>query len=547
MKMNIIDKVVTYFSPAAGRERVTARMQIEASSAFTGASRSRPALKGWRTSKGDADADLNPELDTLRSRSRDLERNNPIAHGALKTKTTYVIGTGLRPEPSIDADFLGLSSEQAEALQAKILREFELVAESPEGDASRRKTFYQKQAELYHSSRTNGDAFLLLPFFERGDWPYWTRFRSVESDRVCNPGNKLDTDSLSGGFELDENGATSAIHVFQGSPTRRFVRSKAYWKRVPLYQDNGSRNVLILSNHNLRAGQTRGVPDLSPVIEVIKQAGRYVDAELMASVISSKFTVFIKSEGGGARDPYSPGAGAGAESESDEDYDDTEPRDVRLGDGLVTELDDGESIETANPGRPNAQFDPFVTALWRQIGGALGIPFEILLKHFTASYSASRAALLQFASYILVDRADVVVNVCQPYYEAIIAEAVARGRLHMPGFFKDPMIRRAYCRALWHGPVMGEIDELKAANAAEKRLKVGITTHERETRRQVGESWSQVNDQRRIEERRKWRPSTAEDAGPDNEPDPEEDPDENDENEKPGQASGFSLPGGNDT
>ncbi len=535
MKMNVIDRVVGYFNPVAARERVHARMQIEASGAFTGASRSRPALKGWRTSKGDADGDLNPELDTLRSRSRDLERNNPIAHGALKTKTTYVIGTGLRPEPSIDADFLGLSSEQAEALQAKILREFELVAGSPEGDASRRKTFYQKQAELYHSSRTNGDAFLLLPFFERGDWPYWTRFRSVEADRVCNPNNKPDDDAMSGGFELDENGATSAIHVLQGNPTRRFVRGKARWQRVPLYQDNGSRNVLILSNHNLRAGQTRGVPDLSPVIEVIKQAGRYVDAELMASVISSKFTVFIKSEGGGARDPYAPGAGA----DSDDDYDDAEPRDLRLGDGLVTELDEGESIETANPGRPNAQFDPFVTALWRQIGGALGIPFEILLKHFTASYSASRAALLQFASYILVDRADVVVNVCQPYYEAIIAEAVARGRLHMPGFFKDPMIRRAYCRALWHGPVMGEIDELKAANAAEKRLKVGITTHEREARRLVGESWSQMNEQRRIEERRKWRPSTADDAGP--EADPEEDPDEND---KPGQASGFSLPGG---
>ena len=537
MNLNVIDRLVGYFDPEAGRKRAVARMQIDAASAFSGASRSRPALKGWRTSKGDADSDINPELETLRARSRDLERNNPLAHGALKTKTTYVIGTGLRPEPNIDADFLGLSSEQAEALQAKMLREFELVAGSPEGDASRRKTFYQKQSELYHSSRTNGDAFLLLPFFDRGDWPYHTRFRSVEADRVCNPNNKPDSEQLSSGFELDSNGATDAIHVLQCNPSRRFFRSKAKWERVPLYNENGTRNVLILSNHSMRAGQTRGIPDLSPVIEVIKQAGRYVDAELMASVISSKFTVFIKSDGGGTRDAYSPGAGA--DDDSDEDYDD-EPRDLRLGDGLVTELDEGESIETANPGRPNAQFDPFVTALWRQIGGALGIPFEILLKHFTASYSASRAALLQFASYILVDRADVVVDICQPYYEAIIAEAVARGRLHMPGFFKDPMIRRAYCRAVWHGPVMGEIDELKAANAAEKRLKIGITTNEREARRNVGESWSQMNDQRRIEERKKWKPSTNQDSGP--EPDPDEDPDEND---KPApNKAGFSLPGG---
>ena len=542
--MNAIDRMVAYFNPEAGRDRVHARMQIDAAQAFTGASRSRPAMREWRTSKGSADDDVNPELETLRSRSRDLERNNPIAHGALKTKTTYVIGTGLRPEPSIDADYLGLTSEQAEALQAKIAREFELVAGSPEGDASRRKTFYQKQSELYHSALTNGDSFLLLPFFERGAWPYHTRFRSVEADRVTNPNNKRDSETLSGGFELDDNGATAAIHILQGAASRRFFRSKAQWQRVPLYRDDGARNVLVHANHSMRAGQTRGVPDLSPVIEVIKQAGRYIDAELMASVISSKFTVFIKSDrAGGGGDAYAPGGGGGAlDDDGDEDDDDT-PRDLRLGDGLVSELEEGESIETANPGRPNAQFDPFVTALWRQIGGALGIPFEILLKHFTASYSASRAALLQFASYILVDRADFVVDVCQPYYEAIIAEAVARGRLHMPGFFKDPMVRRAYCRALWHGPVMGEIDELKAANAAEKRLNIGISTHERESRRLIGESWGQMNEQRRIEERRKVRPAKgAEAQAP---PDPEEDPDDNDRREQPAPPAGFSLPGGN--
>ncbi|MGZ7328870.1 phage portal protein, partial [Streptococcus pyogenes] len=77
---------------------------------------------------------------------------------------------------------------------------------------------------------------------------------------------------------------------------------------------------------------------------------------------------FIKSEGGQVSDPYSPGAANyGAPAEEVGDYDDT-PRDLRLGDGLVMELDEGESIETANPGRPNAQFDPFVMAMWKMIG-----------------------------------------------------------------------------------------------------------------------------------------------------------------------------------
>jgi capsid protein len=46
-----------------------------------------------------------------------------------------------------------------------------------------------------------------------------------------------------------------------------------------------------------------------------------------------------------------------------------------------------------NPARPNPEFDAFVMSILRQIGVGLEIPYEILIKHFTASYSASRAAL----------------------------------------------------------------------------------------------------------------------------------------------------------
>jgi lambda family phage portal protein len=538
MTLNILDRAIAIFSPSAGLERARDRMSLDALDSFAGASKTRPALKSWFTSRKDADGDLNPELATLRSRSRDLERNNPIAHGAMKTKTVYVIGTGLRPEPSIDAEFLGLTSEQAEALQAQMLREFNLAADCLEADAARRKTFYQKQAELFHSARVNGDSFLLLPHFDRDGSPYATHFKSVESDRVCNPNNKPDSETLSGGFELDEHGAAVAVHVLQVNPAKRFLRSKATWQRVPLFGEQGRRNVLIHSNHNMRASQTRGIPDLAPVIEVIKQAGRYIDAELMASVISSKFTVFIKSDrDGGGGDAYAPGAGLGGGAEDDED--DDQPRDLRLGDGLVYELDEGESIETANPGRPNAAFDPFVTALWRMIGGAIGVPFEVLIKHFTASYSASRAALLQFAHYIMVDRANFVVDVCQPYYETVIAEAVARGRLRLPGFFQDPLVRRAYCQALWHGPNLGELDELKAANAAEKRLKIGITTHERETRHLLGQDWNQINSRRVIEERRKFRQEPPAEAPP------ADADDEEDDSPEGKRQRGFLLPGGN--
>ena len=42
---------------------------------------------------------------------------------------------------------------------------------------------------------------------------------------------------------------------------------------------------------------------------------------------------------------------------------------------------------------PNTAFDPFMTAILRQVGVALELPFEILTKHFQSSYSAARGAM----------------------------------------------------------------------------------------------------------------------------------------------------------
>ena len=38
---------------------------------------------------------------------------------------------------------------------------------------------------------------------------------------------------------------------------------------------------------------------------------------------------------------------------------------------------------------------------------------------------------------------------CQVVYEWFLTEAVATGRIDATGFFDDPVIRQAYCRACW--------------------------------------------------------------------------------------------------
>ena len=192
---------------------------------------------------------------------------------------------------------------------------------------------------------------------------------------------------------------------------------------------------------------------LAPVIESLKQLGRYTDAELMAAVVSGMFTVFIKST-----TPQNP---LGELVPVEQQIDAADENSYEMGNGAIVGLGENEDVVTANPGRPNTAFDDFVMSVCRQIGSAIELPYELLIKHFTASYSASRAALLEAWKMFRMRRAWFVQTFCQPVYEEWLAEAVAKGRIQAPGFFEDEAIRAAWCGAEWYGPSQGQLDPLK--------------------------------------------------------------------------------------
>ena len=112
----------------------------------------------------------------------------PTATAALKTLRTNVIAGGLMPSPQIDGEFLRMTNEQVEELQAQILREFSLWADSPVCDADRVDDFYSLQQLAYLGSLMNGDSFAVLQTKKRPGCPYDLRVRLVEAGRICRPG-----------------------------------------------------------------------------------------------------------------------------------------------------------------------------------------------------------------------------------------------------------------------------------------------------------------------------------------------------------------------
>ena len=463
---SLLDRVVGWVSPRMALDRLHARVRLNAlTGGYTGGSRDRRPTRNWRPHGGNADADTLPDLDHLRARSRDLVRNTPIATGAVATVVTNVIGDGLQLQASIDAATLGITDEEADAFERQQEREWALFCR--EADFTRVQHLDELQRLAYRAAKESGDVIAIRRFRRDHGASYGTRVQLVEADRLCNPNRAADTDRIAGGVETDADGVPVRYHIADRHPGSARL-GKLTWSSVPARDPDGRALVLHIYDRQ-RPEMTRGVPYLAPVIEHLKQLGDYSDAEVTAAVVSAMFTMVVKSA---ADDPDNPIVGerpSGAALASNE---------VQMGNGATISLAPGEDVSAINPMRPNANFDPFVQAFLRQVGVALELPFELLIKHFTASYSASRAALEMAWQFFRRERGWIARRFCQEIYGWMMDEAVASGRLDRPGFFADPIRRAAWLGAEWIGPSRASLNPLQEANADKVDLELGAKTLE---------------------------------------------------------------------
>ena len=501
--VTLADRLIHWFDPIKGQQRYHARLRSALMGGYTSADKTRRANQLGGVREMDADSAILPDLVTLREESQHLSRNNPLASGALKTNITKVIGTGLVVKSQINRRILNMDDEAADAWERAAEREFRLATETREIDAERQLPFSLMQGLVYLRVLEDGDILVNLPRFSRAGSPYRLKLQLIEAARLCNPQFEADTETRIAGVDKDGSGGPAAYHVVNRHPGNlrmlalRSRRSEYSWQTLKAFSKSGAPLALHLYDKT-RPGQTRGVPYLAPVIELIKQLGRYTDAEVMAAVVSGMLTVFVYSETG------SPDFGP-APTMDNPDGDASAQADItgmEMGYGSVVGIPDGHRIESVNPNRPNTAFDPFYIAITRQIGMALEIPFEVLVKHFTSSYSAARAALEDAWDYFLRRRQWLAVQFCQPIYEAVITEAIVRGRLAAPGFLSDPLIRKAWLGSLWTGDAPNQIDPQKEVNAAKERIALRISTRAEERSRLLGGDFEAIQPQILKEE--KW-------------------------------------------
>lgn len=456
-----------------------------------GASTTNKVVRYWNPRLKIPDEDIIQSKKTLMARSLALFKNNSIAAAAIKKIVANVVGPGLKVKSTIDGKLLGIDEEEKEKLEKQIETLWEMWTKSTQCDYRRMSNFSELQSQFVYAWLIFGEGLSILPADQRAGDIVSLKIDLVENHRLEAETGKIFSENIVNGVELDNQGRVAAYHFSTALKNQR----KTY-TRISAYDQLGRKNVLCLFTKE-RVGQRVGLPILTPVITDLKRVGQWQKAEIDAAVTNALHSLVVEKDLGSTTQV------TGRDEEERTVVENGEVRKVvtkKVEGGSVTELSPGEKMKAIEGGRNAIAYDTFLITTCKTIGAALELPYEVLLTAFSSNYSASRAAILEAWKMYLQRRARVREAFCEPIYEQFIDEVVARGYINIPGYFQNPLVKKAVLRAEWYGPIQGSIDPKKEAEADAINLGNGTKSRAR-IAREGGTDWDQTVEQLAYEEK----------------------------------------------
>jgi capsid protein len=474
--------------------------------AHQAASRHMPGLQNWFPRGGSADADLLPELDIMRRRSRDSLRNHPILAGAEQTNVDHIVGSGLRPVPKPNYRALGRDRKWAREWHDRVVSLYDPYAKSKAIDASAIQTGRGIEGILVRSALGNGDACMLPRWKPNRPGTKWaTCFLVIEADRLSNPHGEPDSERLRGGVEIDADGAPIAYHVSKGHPGDSYLGGGLWsnffdrrrktgpggiyttgslatgqWIRIPAKTAWGRpRFIHAFDQH--RPGQHRGKPIYSAVLPMFKYMDKLMQVEMQSAIVNALIALFVETPLGpeGLEELFGDQTDAATTVlDAYEAYRTKQQRAaLQTGPGMYS-LYPGEKVTAHSANRPAGSFPPVMEALYGLIGAGLSMPPQHLLKDFRkANFASARMAVAEAYKFYMGRRDWLVDCALQPVYECWLEEAVSKGEVDAPDFWEN---REYYVCADWIGEGPPPVEPKKDAEAVEIRRRSGQSTYTQE-------------------------------------------------------------------
>ncbi len=484
---NRLDKLIGYISPARGARRASARlamnhlggMQSQVSSHR--AARRNRLTDDWLTSRGSADADILNDLPNIRMRSREVVKNTGLGEGLIGSLADTLVGTGIRPQSTIDHQELGISEEDARSIGSSMERAFRRWV--PFADAHGRcLSFWALEKLITRSWLESGDVFLHPTFLDRegkGSRPrtYSFALEAIEADRVCTPhgraGNDDTGNEIRDGVEIDSRGTPVAYWVRASHPGDIMIsglakHDRGTFKRVPAWTESG-RPGMIHIFEPLRVGQTRGIPLLAPILVDIHQLDEYLMNELTVKRVLSCIGLIVENP------ELADGSVIG--TYESEDGSETGPgsRNTKFKPGMVFEGQRGQKLSAFNPARDDQTFDPFVMVMLRRIACGAKTTYEFLTKDFSKSnFANGKLSETHLWKTLSSDQRFLGGSMVTPSYMFVAEESYLRNEYALPEQL-TPLSSLDWFAATTHAPGRSYMQPEKEIPAIGDAIEIGVS------------------------------------------------------------------------
>lgn len=471
--------------------------------AYQGANQHGVWTANWPARLQSADRDWLPARNMSVARARDLINNELGGRSIVSRRRNAAIGRGWRRSSRPSARALGLTLQEARDLGQVIEVEWDLYAygHAFSCDAERRFTFGQLLRVAATHLMQDGEFLALVEWAEDEPTKYKTRLRLVDPDRLSNPYDRPDSDTLRGGVEYDENNIPVAYWIRERHPSDIGFSSKTFtWTRFERFAHDLGRPQVLHGFDPERAGQSRGISAFVSALRGFRALSRFSDATLQSATINSLVLGFMQSSAGpeAVSESFSAEDLSNFEGDREEFY---KKNPVKVGEAILPVLPLGDELKLATASKDVGQFDTFFRAIYRLICATLGVTYEEgSMDYSSTNYSSARAAMIPAWKETEAFMGTIDAMLATPFHAAWLEEAFEEGHItpandNAPGWYEA---QEAYTKGRWIGPGRGYIDQTKEVTAAAGRLEAMISTLEDECAEQ-GKDFVEVLDQREYE------------------------------------------------
>ncbi|WP_051980308.1 phage portal protein [Burkholderia sp. 9120] len=444
-------------------------------SAYEAAGSSGARGRSWQTSRAGPNAAAVQNLPLLRSRARDAIRNDPWAKTAISRLVSNTIGTGIQPHPQ--------HPDPEIRRQQKQLWD-DWVSES---DADGLLDFYGQQTLAARAFFGDGEV-LLRRRIRRLDGLLSVpmQLQVLEADMLPVDKNEMlpRGGEIVSGVEFDGDDQRVAYHLLRRHPgeyNRANLASSGSLLTRPEPADE-----IAHVFQPLRAGQVRGVPELSTVLLRLHSLDNFDDAVLFRQEISNLFAGFLVKPDTEPGLPGDPVTGEGLTF----DTDGFSPV-VSLEPGTVQELAPGEDMRFATPPGAGTDYSPFMRQQLMAAAASVGMPYEILTGDLReVSDRVLRVLLNEFRRSVEQVQWNIFIHqYCRRVWAWWVDACVLSGAMDMPDFHRT---RREYLRVRWVPQGWPYIHPVQDVNAQKLAIRSGLTSRSASILKQ-GEDPEQVD------------------------------------------------------